>query len=141
MFFQSYAGAGIYVFRGVLTGRLQVPGSLPNNGFVISLSTTTDFYLRFICRSDSKAYNAGMLIGLDGTTITTNHIFVIGHSLRIPGELRVENSPSQDNVTAHDQGVYTCCIPLQSGEMRDINIGIYPFGFSSEYLFLNSPFK
>ena len=33
---------------------------------------------------------------------------------------------------ASEQGVYTCRIPLQSGEIRDINIGIYPIGFNSE---------
>ena len=75
--------------------------------------------------------DAGMLIGLDGTTITTNPIFVITRPQ--PGELRVENSPSQDTLTDQDQGVYTCVIPLQSGEMRDINIGIYPSGFNSKY--------
>ena len=78
--------------------------------------------------------NVGMLIGLDGTTIATNPIFVITRPR--PGELRVENSPSQDNLTAHDQGVYTCLIPLQSGEMTNINIGIYPSGFNSKYLYV-----
>ena len=126
-----YAGAGIYVFRGALTGDLQVPGSLPNNGIVISLNTTEGgVYFRFFCRSDSMMSNVGMLIGPDGTTVTTGDVFTIAHPQ--PGELRVENKLSQNVLTANDQGVYTCHIPLQGGEMKDINVGIYPSGFSSK---------
>ena len=74
--------------------------------------------------------NVGMLIGPDGTTVTTGDVFTITHPQ--PGELRVENTLSQNILTAGDQGVYTCRIPLQSGEMRDINIGIYPTEFTSK---------
>ena len=77
-----------------------------------------------------------MFIGLDNTIITTGNVFDITRPQA--GELRVQNTPSQTALTADDQGVYTCRIPLQSGEMRDINIGIYPNGFSSECVFLNS---
>ena len=81
--------------------------------------------------------NVGMLIGPDGTTVTTGDVFTIAHQQR--GELTVENKLSQKVLTASDQGVYTCCIPLQSGvlrqiEMRDINVGIYPNGFNSKYM-------
>ena len=127
------AGAGIHVFRGASTSDLQVSGSLPNNGIVISLNTTEDgVYFRFFCRSDSMMSNVGMLIGPDGTTVTTGNVFTIARQQ--PGELTVENRLSQNVLTASDQGVYTCCIPLQSGEMRDINVGIYPSGFSSKYV-------
>ena len=126
------AGAGIHVFRGASTGDLQVPGSLPNNGIVISLDTAR---FGFFCRSDSMMNNVGMLIGPDGTTVTTGDAFTIEH-IR-PGELKVQNTLSQNILTAGDQGVYTCRIPLQSGEMRDINVGIYPSGFNSKCLFLN----
>ena len=128
-----HAGAGIHVFRGASTGSLRVPVSLTNNGIVISLNTMTNLRIRFICRSDSMMNDVGMLIGLDGTNITTNSIFVITRAQ--PGELRVENNPSQDTLTDQDQGVYTCRIPLQSGVMRSINIGIYPSGFNSKYLY------
>ena len=129
-----YAGAGVHVFRGASTGDLEVPGSLPNNGIVISLDTAKDgFYFRFICRSDSMMSNVGMLIGPDGTTVTTGDIFTITHP-RQPGELRVENTLSQNILTTSDQGVYTCRISFDSGkkrkiEMVDVNIGIYPFEF------------
>ena len=126
-----YAGAGIHVFRGASTGDLQVPGSLPNNGIIISLNTTENgFYFRFFCRSDSMMSNVGMLIGPDGTTVTTGDVFTIAHPQ--PGELTVENKLSQNVLTANDQGVYTCHIPFQSGETRNINVGIYPSGFNSK---------
>ena len=78
--------------------------------------------------------NVGMLIGPDGTTVTTGEIFTIARQQ--PGELTVENILSQNNLTASDQGVYICRIPLQSGEMRDIHVGIYPSGFNSKYIIL-----
>ena len=132
-----YAGAGIHAFRGASTGDLQVPGSLPNNGIVISLNKTENgFYFRFFCRSDSMMSNVGMLIGLDGTAITTGGVFTIAHQQR--GELTVENKLNQTVLTASVQGVYTCRIPLQSGgETRNINVGVYPSGFNSKCLFLH----
>ena len=74
--------------------------------------------------------NVGMLIRPNETAVTTDDVFTIAHPQ--PGELTVENKLSQNVLTASDQGVYTCCIPLQSGEMRDINVGIYPSGFNSK---------
>ena len=76
--------------------------------------------------------NVGMLIGPDGTTVTSGDVFTIAHPR--PGELKVQHTPTQNILTADDQGVYTCHIPLQSGEMRDINVGIYPSEFNSKYV-------
>ena len=94
----------------------------------------SDFRFRFVCRSDSMVENTGTLIGLDGTVITTGSVFTIAHPQL--GELRAENIPPQYILTASDQGVYTCRIPLQSGETRDIHVGIYPSGFNSKYFIL-----
>ena len=74
--------------------------------------------------------NVGMFIGPNGTAVTTGDVFTI--ACQQPGELIVENTLSQNVLTARDQGVYTCHIPLQSGVMRDINVGIYPSGFNSK---------
>ena len=74
--------------------------------------------------------NTGTLVGPDETTITTGSVFNITHPL--PGELRVENRPPKNLLTASDQGVYTCRMPLESQEMRDIHVGIYPSGFNSK---------
>ena len=123
-------GAGIHVFNGASTGDL---GSLPDNGIVISLGTARpEFYFRFFCRSDSMMRNVGVLIGPDETTVTTGDVFKI--TQHQPGELRIENTLSQNILTAGDQGVYTCRIPLQSGEMRKINVGVYPSEFNSKYV-------
>ena len=74
--------------------------------------------------------NVGELIGLDGSTpITSNSCFNIDN-LR-PGELSVDNTVDLQPLPASKQGVYTCRIPLASGEQREINIGVYPSGFNS----------
>ena len=75
-------------------------------------------------------HNVGMLIGLNGTAITSGDVFDINHPQ--PGELIVENKHPRNALTPDDQGVYTCRIPLQSGEERNINVGIYTIGFISE---------
>ena len=78
--------------------------------------------------------NVGQFIGLDGTTaLTSNSFFDIAR--QIPGELTVQNIVgSQSALIASQQGVYTCRIPLQSGLMREINVGLYPNGFNSKLL-------
>ena len=132
-YYNFYAGAGIHVFIGVSTGDLQVPGSLPNNGIVISLTTpdVIGHFFRFYCRSDSMMNNVGMLIGPDGTTVASGDVIQVEHSGHRQLHVYANNIP-----TASDRGVYTCHIPLQSGENRSINVGIYPSGFSSKCLLL-----
>ena len=80
--------------------------------------------------------NVGQFIGLNGNALTSNSFFAIARSQ--PGEITVQNIiGSQSTLTASQQGVYTCRIPFQSGEMREINIGVYPNGFNSEYPYNN----
>ena len=76
--------------------------------------------------------DVGTLVGPDGNPIDSqsNSFFNISHPQ--PGDLRVANKPSLTVLPAGEQGVYTCRIPLQSGEMKEISIGIYPSGFTSE---------
>ena len=125
----SCAGAGIHVYNGVPAG------SLPNNGLVISTPTATRYRFRFFCVSDSMMRNVGMLIGPSGTTVTTGDVFHI--STLLPGQLQAINTRYRNALTTSGQGVYTCRIPLQSGEMRDINVGIYPSGFTSKCIVHN----
>ena len=76
--------------------------------------------------------DVGQLIGLHGTTLSSNNFFTIAH--RQPGELSVENSIGSQNVlTADQEGIYTCQIPLQNGDIRDINFGVYQNGFNSMF--------
>ena len=93
-----------------------------------------NFRFRIFCRSDSMSGNVGQFIGLDGTPLSSNNnVFAIAR--RQPGEITMENTVgSQTPLTVNQQGVYTCRIPLQSGEMREINVGVYPRGFNSELL-------
>ena len=120
------SGAGIHVFRGIPTG------SFINNSLV-SLKYNDMTRLQLFCRSDSMMAGVGTLLGIDGNPIVapSNRLFEVSNTQ--PGELRVENLESKStNLTASKQGVYTCRILLQSGETREINIGIYPSGFTSE---------
>ena len=76
--------------------------------------------------------SVGELLGLDGiSTVTSNSFFDVHNPRMQTGELVVRNRVGvQDPLTSSEQGVYTCRIPLLSGEMREINIGIYPSGFN-----------
>ena len=77
--------------------------------------------------------NVGELIGLDDNAITTNTDSIGFVAPVNGGELRVENIVgSRQALTADQQGIYTCRIPLQNGTGTNINIGIYPSGFTSE---------
>ena len=77
--------------------------------------------------------NVGQFIGLNGTPLNSNRFFDIAR--RQPGEISIQNIVgSQNALTVSQQGVYTCRIPLQSGEIRDTNVGVYPSGFNSESL-------
>ena len=120
-----YTDAGMHLFRG------SPRGNLPNNGLAISDNPENGFRLRIFCRSDSMSQNVGEFIGLNGSALTSDSFFAIARSQ--PGEIAVENIiGSQSVLTASQQGVYTCHIPLQSGEMREINVGLYPNGFNSK---------
>ena len=129
-----FIGAGIHVFNG-----LPPVGSQSNNGLVRPIvSTSTDpstRRLRFFCRSDSTMRNVGELIGPGGTAITTNAVFEVTTNSANGGELQVDNFvTANDDVTSSEQGVYTCRIPLQSGLISDINVGIYPNAFNCEFI-------
>ena len=132
MFF--FIGAGIHVFNG-----LPPLGSQPNNGLARPIATMNTNpgtrRLRFYCRSNSTMRKVGELIEPGGIAINSSESDVFEISTdRIAGELEVANLVSSDNVTSSEQGVYTCRIPLQSGVMKEINIGIYPTAFNGEFI-------
>ena len=127
LFYLPFTDAGIQLVKG------SPNGSLPNNALAISDNPERGHRLRILCRSDSMSANVGQFIGPNGTNVTSNGYFSISH--RQPGEIRLENTVgSQNSLTASQQGVYTCRIPLQNGDTRDINVGIYPSGFNSELI-------
>ena len=131
-----FTGAGIFVFTG--SGET---GAQPNNGLVISRNPVIGQRFRFFCRSNSLTRHVGELIGLDESPVTAGSTFEFP-TPRNGGELGVENIVGTHSLLpASEQGVYTCRIPLEGGEMREINIGVYPSGFSSELLKLFESFR
>ena len=107
-----------------------VTGTWPNNGLVISNDTLNGTRFRFFCRSNSLDRNIGEFIGLDESPVNNN--FFMFPTPGNGGELSVRSTMSEDLLAASEQGVYTCRMPLKGGGEREINIGIYPSGFSSE---------
>ena len=123
-----FTGAGIHVFNGVNTG------SQPNDGLAIFANPGSGRRIRFFCRSDSLTLNVGELIGLDGNTFSGNDYLFLEPPFN-GGELRIENVVGREEpLPASEQGIYTCQIPLQSGEIVMINIGVYPIGFNCEFV-------
>ena len=95
-----------------------------NNSLVI----VEDNYLLVYCASGSMEEDIGQLIGLDGNNITFRMGDDFDTDTPYPGLLLIDI----DTAIA-DQGVYTCRIPDENGVMVDVNIGIYPPGFNSEF--------
>ena len=119
-----FTDAGMQLFRG------SPRGNLPNNGLAITDNPTNGFRLRIFCRSDSMSENVGWFIG-PNVNITSNNFFAIARPQ--PGEVTLENIVERNSpITAFQQGVYTCYIPLESGVIRKLSVGIYPSGFNSE---------
>ena len=118
----------MHVFNGANTG------SQPNNGLAILNDAVSGFCIRFFCRSDSLTFNVGELIGLDGNTFSGND-YLAFDTPAFGGELRILNTVGREEpLPASEQGIYTCQIPLQSGEMVTINIGVYPIGYNCEFV-------
>ena len=66
-------------------------------------------------------------------SLVATSYFIIDHGQ--PGELSVENTVGSQNVLTDDlEGICTCRIPLQNGEIRAFNIEVYSFGYNSELL-------
>ena len=123
-----FTGTGFHVFNGTKTG------SQPNNSLVVSANPESGRRIRFFCRSDSLTRNVGELIGPDGNTFSGND-YLAFETPASGGELRIMNTVgSQQPLPASEQGIYTCQIPLQSGVMVMINIGVYPIAFDCEFV-------
>ena len=123
-----FTGAGFHVFNGANTG------SQPNNGLAVSANPESGHRIRFFRRSDSLTLNVGELIGPDGNTFSGND-YLVFETPQNGGELGIKNVVgSEEPLPASEQGIYTCRIPLQSGEIVVINIGVYLIGFNCEFV-------
>ena len=86
----------------------------------------------FSCLSGSKQGGVGQFIGRDGQDITYQfddpfHVS-IGNTHH-PGLVRVSGYRT---LHTHYQGIYTCRIPDETGNLVDINVGLYRYEFNSE---------
>ncbi len=106
-------------------------GALTNNGIVVALSTrTTDrATFAFQCRSGSGTDNSvRQFIGLDGQPRST------GGALRVDLGLSAIGVSNQDrsDLSAGEEGVYTCRMLDENEDTVEANVGIYRNGFNSE---------
>ena len=129
------AGAGIYAWTAATQYDDQ---PIANNGLIIALSSNNLVYsssLAVDCVSNSSQSGVGEITGRDGTTLSHWAALAGGGTWRVfhpffrPGVLRAR---ARGVLTAGDQGIYTCTIPDDSGNTFDINVGLYPSGFSGE---------
>ena len=92
----------------------------------------------FSCMSGSKQGGVGHFIGRDGKDITYKlgdpfHVGIGG--IRNPGSIQVS---SANTLYATYQGIYTCRIPDETGNLVDINVGLYRYEFNSESMIICS---
>ena len=110
-------------------------GVLPNNGIVIARDVTSETRILFQCRSGSTMTGVGQLVDLDGNTFNigqTSGVFNVEKPQGGLGSVRFRNRVGiEDNLTATDEGVYSCRIPDESGSEVDVNFGVYQNGFNS----------
>ena len=112
-------------------------GVLPNNGIVIALDVISGDRIRVQCRSGSLDTGVGQLVDLNGDTFNigqTSGVFSVENtgSGSHPGSVQFRNRAGAETLTAADEGVYTCRIPDETGNVVDVNIGVYRNGFNSK---------
>ncbi len=107
-------------------------GGLPNNSIVVALSTrTSKLTFAFQCRSGSRTdVSVRQFIGLDGQPRGTGGGLVVGFSPH-PSAIAVNNVGLPD-LSAGEEGVYTCRMVDENGDTVEANVGIYRNGFNSE---------
>ncbi len=120
----STTGAGIYVHSGY-----QV---LPNNGIISAVAV--NHIPGFTCLSGSKKGNVGHLIGASGRDITLalgDPFTIVRGNVNNPGSLQVYVSRS--GMSNDDEGIYTCRVPDESGNLVDANVGLFLQDSDGEY--------
>ena len=126
--FFLYVGAGIYANSA--------HKALMNNSLIKADSNQR--LEEFSCLSGSKQGGVGHFIGRDGKDITyiNGDPFHVGiGGIRNPGSIQVS---SANTLYATYQGIYTCRIPDETGNLVNINVGLYCYEFNSELLFYSN---
>ncbi len=109
-------------------------GGLPNNGIVVALSSQPPgepLTFAFQCRSGSRTdRSVRQLIGLDGQPRSSGGgLWVYFHGQ--PSAIAVNNQERPD-LSAGEEGVYTCRMVDENGDTAEANVGMYRNGFNSE---------
>ncbi len=105
---------------------------LPNNGIVVALSTRSGDGVTFAfnCRSGSRTdTSVRQFIGLNGRPRDTGgglQVVTFGLSA-----IAVHNQGRPD-LSAGEEGVYSCRMLDENGDTVEVNVGIYRNGFNSE---------
>ena len=77
----------------------------------------------------------GQLVDLDGNTFNIGMsvgVFIVQQTGGGSGSVQFRNRQADPDLTAADEGVYTCRIPDDTGSDVDVNIGVYRNGFNSK---------
>ena len=123
MFVSFPIGAGIYASSA--------HEALMNNSLIKADSSQ---HFEFRCMSGSKQGGVGHFIGRNGRDITYQFgrpFYVSIGGVHNPGLIHVR---SYRTLSMSYQGVYTCRIPDENGNLVDINVGLYRYEFNSESL-------
>ncbi len=123
----------MYVFEYSVASSVPT-GALPNNGIVIALSSHPPgqpLTFAFQCRSGSRTdRSVRQFIGLDGQPRSTSGALGVsftGH----PSTIAV-NNVNRPDLSAGEEGVYTCRMLDENEDTVEVNVGIYRNGFNSE---------
>ena len=127
----------MYVLTGDTANNVPI-GTLTDNGIVVALSSG-DRRFQFQCRSGSRTIDTDnvQFIGVDGDIphstdgTDTGGLTVLTGTLH-PSVLLIRNPSSLPELSAGEEGVYTCRMLDENGDTVEVNVGIYRNGFNSE---------
>ena len=111
-------------------------GPIANNGVIISRHDA----LKVECVSNSSMAGVGSITTSGGGTLTpdiTTSTLKLNNPFSRPGVLRLQSIVEDGGKTtspliASDQGIYTCNIPDDNGNVISFNFGLYPPEFDGE---------
>ena len=102
---------------------------IANNGLIIARSDDT---IRLVCASNSSQPDVGEIIGRDGNTLTSGSGWDVNNLGNVPGFIRATNTA----FSATDQGIYTCTLPDNNGNVMVFNVGLYSTAFNGECIII-----
>ena len=84
--------------------------------------------------------------GINMTTSTVTSAWLLTNPFRRPGVLRLRSVLETYRAVlpfplqASQQGIHTCSIPDDNGNIISLNVGLYPYGFNGETLLQHSEY-